>query len=101
MQTQPLEPWQAAVAPEQAPSWLQGLEPRGTRPGSLVSISPLQSLSRPSQISTPVTVQGYSQPSLTLLLRSTQPSSHTAMAHLPATHLAIAWGIEQAVQPPQ
>ncbi len=43
-----------------------------------------------------------SHPSLGLLLQSTHPASHTAIAHDPAPHFAVAWGRLQTVpQPPQ
>src|SRR6266850_5104087 len=54
------------------------------------STEPLQSLSMPSQISTPLFVLAHSQPSAATLLASTKPSLHAPSAQALAAHDAAA-----------
>src|SRR5688572_11391856 len=90
-------PLQVAVVPAHSP-WVSQMAGGAPRDGSAVSVNLSQSLSLPSQISMPLGVQAYSQPSLAVMFWSTKPAWQTRMPHTPAVHLGTALAKLHTVQ---
>src|SRR6185295_18446584 len=84
-------PPHVAVVPAHTPFGLQNMV-GGVRPLSTV---PSQLSSRPLQISVPLKLHAYSQPSDVIPFRFTKPVLHDAITQPPALHVDVACASEQ------